>query len=283
MTVLEIVNIGMWREGPVKMTARTFRFPGSLLYYLIFGFYLSVLAMLSRTASQESGRTIAENLHWTDLSAYLSWIMRHLGFPSSSRIVLEGRLLGTVGIIEPTMSEFLKLKHGDLFVDVGAYHGHYSLLLSKNFRKIIAIEPFPVNADFLKAAAEYRKVNNISVVRVAASDKEGTRMFRIMPQPSESKLVSEAANGNLISVQTTTLDSLLQPYEDIDLVKLDVEGSEFDVLKGATKSMPRIRSWLIELHEPRGKSELEARLAANGYGLQWVDPGHLFAFRKRGS
>jgi FkbM family methyltransferase len=283
MTVLEIVNIGMWREGTYKMTARTFRFPGSLLYYLIFGLYLSVLAMLSRTASQESGRTIVESLHWTDLSAYLSWIMRHLGLPSSSRIVLEGRLLGMVGIVEPTMSEFLKLKHGHLFVDVGAYHGHYSLLLSKNFRKIIAIEPFPVNADFLKAATEYRKVNNISVVRVAASDKEGTRKFRIMPQPSESRLVSEAANGNLISVQTTTLDSLLQPYEDIDLVKLDVEGSEFDVLKGATKSMPKIRSWLIELHEPRGKSELEARLAANGYGLQWVDPGHLFAFRKRGS
>ena len=57
--------------------------------------------------------------------------------------------MGIVGVIEPRMSEFLKTKHGEVFVNVGAYHGHYSLLLRRNFKQVIALEPVPRNADFL--------------------------------------------------------------------------------------------------------------------------------------
>src|SRR5690348_6691978 len=127
------------------MKPRTMRFPGSLLYYLFFGYYLSVLALLQRTTARNS-RSVIETLRWTDLSSYLSCVLRHLGLPHTCLIVLEGKLLGTVGIIEPRMSDYLKGKRGRIFVDVGAYHGHYSLLLSRNFEQIVAIEPVPANA-----------------------------------------------------------------------------------------------------------------------------------------
>jgi FkbM family methyltransferase len=262
------------------MKPRTMSFPGSLLYYLFFGYYLSVLALLQRTTSRNS-RSVIETLRWTDLSSYLSWVLRHVGLPHTCLIVLEGKLLGTVGIIEPRMSDYLKGKRGRIFVDVGAYHGHYSLLLSRNFEQIVAIEPVSANADFLKGAVTYRKAENIKIIRMAVASEEGTRQFGLMPQLSESKLLSQiSAIGGLTNVQTTTLDSLLRPYQEIDLVKLDVEGAEFDVLEGATDSMCKIRSWMIELHDQAGKSKLQAHMATNGYNLLWLDQGHLFAFRQ---
>ncbi len=260
------------------MNLRMMKFPGSLLYYLLFGFYLSALALVGRATSRD--RLVIERLHWTDLSAYLSWILRHIGLPHASLIILEGRLLGTVGMIEPRMSDYLKGKHGRIFVDVGAYHGHYSLLLRRNFEQVIAIEPVMANADFLRGAIAYRRAGNIKIIRMAVAAEEGARQFGIMPQLSESKILSQkSATGSLTSVHATTLDSLLGPYQEIDLVKLDVEGAEFDVLEGATDSMSKIRSWMIELHDQSGKSKLQTHMATNGYNLLWLDQGHLFAFR----
>jgi FkbM family methyltransferase len=255
------------------------KFPGSFLYYLFFGFYLSILALVERTTTKD--RPVIERLHWTDLSAYLSWILRHVGLPHTSVIILEGRLLGIVGVVEPRMSDLLKARHGRIFVDVGAYHGHYSLLLSRNFAQIIAVEPVPSNADFLRAVIAYRKVGNVRIVRMAASAQEGASQLQIMPQPSESKLMPNGINrGITISIPTFRLDSLLRPYDEVDLVKLDVEGAEFDVLRGATGSMSKIRSWLIELHHQTEKIRLESYLSSRGYGLRWIDRGHLFAFRE---
>ena len=179
------------------------------------------------------------------------------------------------------MSDYLKGKRGRLFVDVGAYHGHYSLLLSGNFDRVIAIEPVSANADFLKGVIAIRKASNITIIRMAVAAEEGTRQLGIMPQLSESKLLSQNSTKNgLTTVQATTLDLLLRPYQEIDLVKLDVEGAEYDVLEGATDSMRKIRSWMIELHNQAGKSKLQSYMATNGYNLIWLDQGHLFAFRQ---
>ena len=265
------------------MKPRTMRFPGSLLYYLFFGYYLSVLALLERTTRRSSRSFVIEALGWTDLSSYLSWILRHLGLPHACLVVLEGRLLGTVGVVEPRMSDYMKGQRGRIFVDVGAYHGHYSLLLSKNFEQVISVEPVFTNANFLRAAITYRKANNIKIIRMAVAAEEGTRQFGLMPQLSESKLLyQKSAKGGLTSVQATTIDSLLQPYEEVDLVKLDVEGAEFDALTGASDSMNKIRSWLIELHDQEEKSKLQRHMTTNGYNLLWLDKGHLFAYRPSG-
>jgi len=262
------------------MKTRTMRFPGSLLYYLFFGYYLLVLALLQRTTPRNS-RSVIEALRWTDLSSYLSWVLRHAGLPHTCLMVLEGRLLGTLGIIEPRMSDYLRAKRGRIFVDVGAYHGHYSFLLSRNFEQVIAIEPVRANADFLREAITYRNADNIKIIRMAVAAEEGARQFGLMPQLSESKLFSQNnAQGGLTNVQATTLDSLLRPYQEIDLVKLDVEGAEFEVLEGATESMSKIRSWMIELHDQARKSKLQAHMATSGYNLLWLDQGHLFAFRR---
>ena len=263
------------------MTRRTMRFPGSLLYYLFFGGYLAWLGLLERAAPGTGKRRVVERLRWTDLSSYLSWVFRHVGLPSSCSIVFESRLLGIIGVIEPTMSEFLRSKHGEVFVDVGAYHGHYSLLLSGNFDKVIALEPVPMNYNFLTKVIAYRRVRNIKPIQSAAGIDDGIRQIDVMPQPSESKFRSLASKQeNTISVSSLSLHSLLRHYSRIDLVKLDVEGAEMEVLRGTRNSIESIRSWLIELHEQSWKSNLENLLTSHDYKLFWIDKGHLYASRQ---
>jgi len=59
------------------------------------------------------------------------------------------------------------------------------------------------------------------------------------------------------------------------LVKVDVEGAEWLVLEGAKGMMNRIRSWLIELHDPIRKREIERRMAQHGYQHIWIDDHHI--------
>jgi len=64
-----------------------------------------------------------------------------------------------------------------------------------------------------------------------------------------------------------------------DLVKVDVEGAEWEVLNGAKNVMSKIRSWLIELHDTTRKNELKDLLKSSGYNVRWVDRNHIFAWR----
>jgi hypothetical protein len=67
----------------------------------------------------------------------------------------------------------------------------------------------------------------------------------------------------------------------VEIIKVDVEGAEWEVLKGAEPIMKRIRSWIVELHSLERKRELEERLTRYGYSFRWLDSGHIFAWRCR--
>lgn len=78
-------------------------------------------------------------------------------------------------IHERQVSQFLSKLKGDIFVDVGAYIGYYSLMLRNNFRKIFAFEPFPSALRLLRQNVYYGKAKNINCLGIAVSDKDGTR------------------------------------------------------------------------------------------------------------
>jgi FkbM family methyltransferase len=273
-------HLSLERDQDMTRQRRTFVIPGSFLYYAIFGVYLFCLGIISLSSSKPRQKSLVEKLGWTDQSAFLSWLFRRLGLPRSSFIAFESYLLGTPGVIEPAIGRFLKLKKGRLFVDVGAYHGHYSILLSNGFSQVMSVEPVPGNVAFFENVLKYRRIHNITIINKAIDKKAGVASFQIMPQLSESKLSSEPLpNGQAIKVPTSTLDSLLDSFGQIDLVKLDVEGRELEVLAGATKIMSRVKSWLIEMHDPSFKQRLESSLLEHNLRLCWVDQGHLYAYR----
>jgi FkbM family methyltransferase len=65
----------------------------------------------------------------------------------------------------------------------------------------------------------------------------------------------------------------------IDLMKIDVEGAEFKVLRGAKRILRLVKNLVVELHDRERKRELEITLANYGFNFTWLDPDHIFGTR----
>jgi len=136
-----------------------------------------------------------------------------------------------------TVSFLLNIR-GDTFLDIGSFNGFYSIILSTNFRRIIAFEPEPTNFIITWENINMNGLDDkISVFPIAISDTDGIIDLHIHYDPSCHSITKPSPMGKSYKVISMTLDTFLHkhgilPY-DIDLVKIDVEGAEVKVLEGA--------------------------------------------------
>ncbi|MEZ5173033.1 MAG: FkbM family methyltransferase [Bacteroidia bacterium] len=129
------------------------------------------------------------------------------------------------------------LRPGDVCVDVGAHKGElveWMLKLAPG-KPVIAFEPIPHLAEGLK----HRFGNRIEIHKVALSDSEGKSTFQFVKNaPAYSGLKQRSYNTDSpdieqIEVETRRLDSFFENRIYPSLIKIDVEGAEFLVLKGS--------------------------------------------------
>jgi len=125
-----------------------------------------------------------------------------------------------------------------VFVDVGANVGDWSALalsvMADDVRAVL-VEPGLAAADRL--AERFAGVDRVEIFRGAASDQVGTAAFFEGPDASEgSTLVDEPSSGAVArEVALTTVDELIRRFEldRIDFLKIDTEGHDLSVLRGA--------------------------------------------------
>jgi FkbM family methyltransferase len=194
--------------------------------------------------------------------------------------------------LEPQVWKELNRVRGGLFVDVGANVGTYSIRLSSHFRRVYAFEPNPNVLPSLRKRIEERSRGNITVFPVALSDSNGQAEFYLDPHEgftgSAETLVkvfkynpgqvlgagptNTYVGQKSIIVPTATYDSKIR--ESADLVKIDVEGAEFQVLEGAKESLAdgKIRRIMVELHDKDAKDNLGQILTGYGFKLKQLDP-----------
>lgn len=137
---------------------------------------------------------------------------------------------------------------GSVAVDVGAANGLYAYFMSKNARAVYAFEPNP--AQFRRLARV--RLANVTALPIALSDVDGTAALRIPKvQYGEASLeVHEDRNDDILveRVRTKTLDSF--GLRNVGFAKIDVEGHELSVLRGAERTLRQQRpTLLIELEE----------------------------------
>src|SRR5215469_5586847 len=148
--------------------------------------------------------------------------------------------------------------------DVGANVGFYSLLAALKASKVIAFEPLPENLAYLNRHIALNHLEHrIEVCAAAASDHDGTGLFSSVPgNPSEGSLRSYGT----LQVRTVRLDS---QGTVPDLIKIDVEGNEHEVLRGAVETM-RAHHPLVLVARHSADSQCRDLLEEVGYEVSEI-------------
>lgn len=177
------------------------------------------------------------------------------------------------------------VRRGDVVLDVGANVGAHTVFLSHLVRddgRVLAFEPLAPNVDALRETIRRRsRISNISVFQLAVGNPGKTRQEVMIKAPgadlTQASLQLQGAGSwegkasvREYKVSLTSLDAEgeVQALPSVDFVKIDVEGGELDVLKGAART--------ISKHRPLIYCEVYERWAASfGY-----TPADLFEFMR---
>lgn len=148
---------------------------------------------------------------------------------------------------EPYIKDVVKLKPGDVFVDVGAHVGKYSFYASRQVEDsglVIAVEPHPKNVENLKKGIEINGFTNVTVLKKACCNYRGKGFLREYELSAKHELVKKPTK---IEVEVDTLDNILQSLdaERLDMVKIDVNGCEYRVLLGASIILMKFKPLLM--------------------------------------
>jgi FkbM family methyltransferase len=161
--------------------------------------------------------------------------------------------------IEPEMVEEMKafvqvIRGTKTFLDVGALYGIFSLVFTGRPNTIAyALEPNPISMSVLKQNMALNSAHKIMPLQIAAGNKAGRLDFiddGMHLIATADKPDSDPSNARIVSIKVITLDSLCES-ESIkpDLIKIDVEGFEYQVLKGCEQVLARSKPILvIEIH-----------------------------------
>jgi FkbM family methyltransferase len=179
----------------------------------------------------------------------------------------KARLRGERGEVRALLT---RLGPGDRAVDVGANKGAYLYWMRTAVGpggSVLAFEPQPGLARYLEAVRERMGWENVSIRECALSDAPGTGTLHVPGWENSPGASLEAeVGGTPREVAVDTLDRQLEGAGAVRLVKVDVEGHELAVFRGATRTLSTYRPALL--------FECEAR------HLGGRSPHQVFAFLK---
>jgi FkbM family methyltransferase len=206
-------------------------------------------------------------------------------FGGTTADVLD-RYVYAFGVWEPNLTQWLTstLRPGDVFIDVGANIGYFSILASRIVGPsgaVVAIEASPTTFELLTRNLARNNATNVRAVNVAASDAPGT--LRLFEGPAWNRglanTVMSRGGTATVEVSAMPLPSILSESElgRARVIKVDVEGGEPAVMRGLLPALGQMRDdleFVLEIlpayFEARGSSpeELIGPLRERGYGVR---------------
>lgn len=197
-------------------------------------------------------------------------IYRWLARRRALRILVDGQSVRFLWGTEPAiisgrcaafeLQRFIEaVRPGNVVADVGAHAGTYTLLAAARVGptgQVVAFEPDAAARWQLRANLSLNRFEDrVQVSAAAASDAEGTTTFFARPGETVGSLVppqrsdDPSAPHQPVSVDTLALDPFFAKLgRDPDVVKIDVEGAEFAVLRGAERIVRSNACLFFEIH-----------------------------------
>lgn len=174
-------------------------------------------------------------------------------------------------------------RRGEPALDIGGWRGFFGGVMAlAGASRVHIFEPMPANCAQIRRMIELNPDLPIELVEAAVSDKEGSLEFVLMPESSMGKLSTSSfqegnQSGRKIQVRTVALDGLLAAgkIQPPSVMKIDVEGAELLVLRGARRMLETRKPKLfMEIHSPALARDCRAFLEQLGYEIRVVqEPG----------
>ena len=150
-------------------------------------------------------------------------------------------------------------KKEDIVVDVGAHIGHYTIISSKHVGpngRVVAVEADPGNFEMLNNNIRLNQLTNVISLNYAPYSKEKKVKLFLPSQESGFTIYNtimtnraRAEKDKFIQVNANTLDNLLEQngisHEGVNWIKIDVEGAEYEVLKGVLAYYQKVKILLF--------------------------------------
>jgi FkbM family methyltransferase len=180
-----------------------------------------------------------------------------------------------LGSYEPDRQKAIAatVRPGMVVWDIGANVGFYTLAFSRavgDAGSVVAFEPLGSNVAYLVSHVRLNKLDNVTIIQAAVSEVAGLISFTIGAHSSMGRIVENTA----YRIPAIAVDEYMnsQPQAAPDLIKIDVEGAEAFVLRGARRLLqqksPEI--WLA-LHGSRAMADCTDILLAAGYSIFRLD------------
>lgn len=151
-------------------------------------------------------------------------------------------------------------------LDIGANIGNHSLYFSDYFKHVVSFEPHPRIFKVLSLNAEL--ANNISCHNIGLSDQEGSAVLSGPAVNFGRSTICESRDASSVDIKLTKLDTFSE-FENVKLLKIDVEGHEYKALSGARSIIQEHRPIILfEQHADdfiNGESQVLSLLREMGY------------------
>lgn len=143
------------------------------------------------------------------------------------------------------------MEKGGVIVDIGAHTGLYTLLLAPAFSRAVLFEPDPETFLLLRKNLSINALDCATAILAAASDKSGEGQLKVTGKYSGTTRLAasdeSSDDDHIISVQLLTLDEVVAQLgiQRINFLKIDTEGHELNVLRGAFQILEKSRGALV--------------------------------------
>jgi FkbM family methyltransferase len=152
-------------------------------------------------------------------------------------------------------------------LDAGAFVGLYTLRASQYARRVVALEPSPKNFRYLTANLILNHLRNVEPRQLALSSTAGLAPFY------DTGTTSRLDKEGQILVEMNTLDHVVESVGHVDLMKMDIEGAEYEVFASSKSALKSIEKIAAEVHvycgaDKLGLTNLLTTLGRGGFAVE---------------
>ena len=208
-------------------------FKKAIIYRYMLAFYPEAFGNIKNSMHLVFKYSIVNIFYW--IFKRILFIIQRFKYPLEIEVFITFYIFG---LKQYNIKNIFEVKNDAVVFDIGAFKGDTAYLFSKkcsNKARIYAFEPDENNYKILLKIKDKYKLNNVIASNILFSNSE-----------TEINFLSMDLNRPAIKMKSTTIDKFVEEnnIEKIDYIKMDVEGSERNILEGSIKTIKKFKPFL---------------------------------------